>query len=135
MLEAILIYTMIHFNNKSSTIKLNLVHTRRAFQYFILLSILFFSFNSCSSIKTFAFQCDRQDIALYVNDVLIGNGNGEYTIQKGEKNLQVSCRENGIEVYSRNFPIDYLQGNYIELSIPKDMYYGSGGPKRSRPRN
>lgn len=126
---------MLYYNNKSSTNQLSLAHIQKVLKFVLLYSVLFLSLTSCSSIKTYVFQCDRQDIALYVNDVLIGNGHGEYTIQKGEKNLQVSCRENGKEVYLRNYPIDYLNGNYIELSIPKELFYGSGAPRTSRPRN
>lgn len=135
--EEAVLFNFMSLSKKSIFLAKIIQHVRSLYlgKFPVLSILLLISFTSCSSFKTYVFQCDRQDIALYVNDEHIGNGHGEYNIQKGEKILQVSCRENGVEVYTRNYPIGYLNGNYIEINIPKDMFYGSGGPKISRPRN
>lgn len=101
------------------------------------LSFLFvFLFSSCSSLtpQVLYFDSDRQDIQLYVNDEFIGEGNGSYYVQPGEREIIVSCRENGIQVLTKNIRLSSSSGNYYKLHIPQNMNFGSGLPNVSRSR-
>lgn len=75
--------------------------------------------------KSVAFQCDRQDIQLYVNDQLIGSGQGIYTTEPGEERVHLSCRENGIEVYSKDYQLGKYSSVYYEVTIPKNLQYNT----------
>ena len=90
--------------------------------------------SSCQSVKTIYFQCDRQDIQLYVNDEFIGSGQGYYTIPKGMTEVAVSCMEEGRVVYRRNFYVKGNKENLYELNIPKDYGYSSGNTITSKPK-
>ena len=71
------------------------------------------------------FQCDRQDIQLYVNDQLIGSGQGTYATEPGEKRIHLSCRENGVEDYSRDYQLGLSNSIYYDVSIPKNLQFST----------
>lgn len=77
----------------------------------------------CSSAKTFAFSCSERQIEIYVNDEYLGRDLVYYTVPKGVKDIKVSCREDGVEVYNRNINVEHRSGNLIELQIPKHYKY------------
>ena len=49
-----------------------------------------------------------------------------YTVPKGQKYVEVSFRDNGVEVYSKKvFTDDLKNGNLVELQIPKYLKYSN----------
>ena len=40
--------------------------------------------------------------------------------------IKVSCRENGVEIYNRNYYVKGRKNQLFELNIPKDYRYSSG---------
>lgn len=87
-----------------------------------LLSILFCS-SSCNSVQTIGFNCKERQIEIYVDDEYLGRDLVYYTIPKGCKYIEVSCRDNGIEVYHRRINVENKKGQLIELQIPKNYKY------------
>ena len=55
-----------------------------------------------------------------------GRGLIHYIVPKGDDYINVSCRENGIEIYSRTFYVKGKKNQLFELAIPKDYRYSSG---------
>lgn len=80
---------------------------------------------SCSSSKTIAFSCQERQIEIYVDDEYLGRDLVYYTIPKGREYVEVSCRENGIEVYHRRISVEGRKGTLIELQIPKNYRYST----------
>ena len=89
-----------------------------------LLSLLFCS-SSCSSVKTIGLSCNERQIEIYVDNEYLGRDLVYYTIPKGRKHIEVSCRENGIEVYHRQINVENKKGQLIELQIPKNYKYSN----------
>ncbi len=48
-----------------------------------------------------------------------------YTVPKGRQYIEVSCREEGMEVYKRRINVENKNGKLIELQIPKNYRYSS----------
>ncbi|MBQ0141894.1 MAG: hypothetical protein KBT06_03675 [Prevotellaceae bacterium] len=96
-------------------------------RYLLLFCICIgFLLSSCGATsKTVYFQCDRQDVQLYINEQLIGSGQGTYSTEPGEERIHLSCRQNGKEVYSRDYQLSKSSSIYYEVSIPKNLRYGS----------
>lgn len=90
------------------------------------IGIIVSSFISCASNTCVSLLCDEQQIEMYVNDEYVGRGLVHYTVPKGQDNITVSCRENGVEIYSRSFYVKGKNNQLIELTIPKDYRYSSG---------
>lgn len=82
-------------------------------------------FLSCSSAKTFALTCQESQIEIYVDDEYLGRDLVYITVPKGREYIEVSCRENGVEVYHRQIYVKDKSGNLIELQIPKNYKYSS----------
>ena len=80
---------------------------------------------SCSTPKTFALSCQERQIEIYVDDQYLGRDLVYYTPAKGQKYIEVSCRDNGIEVYHKKVNVEGKKGNLIELQIPKHYRYSS----------
>lgn len=80
---------------------------------------------SCSAPKTFALSCQERQIEIYVDDQYLGRDLVYYTPAKGQKYIEISCRDNGIEVYHRRINVEGKRGNLIELHIPKNYKYSS----------
>lgn len=83
------------------------------------------SFSSCTSTKTIALTCPERHIEIYVDNEYLGRDLVYYTVPKGRKYIEVSCRENGIEIYHRSINIENRTGNLIELQIPKNYKYST----------
>lgn len=81
---------------------------------------------SCASSTPINLMCDEQQIEIYIDDEYVGRGLVNYTVPKGQDYVNVSCRDNGIEVYSRSLYIKDKKNQLIELTIPKDYRYSSG---------
>lgn len=80
---------------------------------------------SCSTAKTVALTCQERQIEIYVDDEYLGRDLVYYTVPKGREYIEVSCRENGIEVYHRRINVKSRNGNLIELQIPKNYKYSN----------
>ena len=80
---------------------------------------------SCSAPKTIAFSCNERQIEIFIDDEYLGRDLVYYTVPNGRKHLEVSCRENGIEVYHRRINVDGKNGKLIELQIPKHYKYSN----------
>ncbi len=79
----------------------------------------------CSSTKTVGFLCQERQIEIFVDDEYIGRDLVYYTVPKGMEYIEVSCRENGMEVYHRRINVKDKNGTLIELQIPKNYKYSS----------
>lgn len=91
----------------------------------LCLSSLLFCSSSCSGVKTIGFTCKERQIEIFVDDEYLGRDLVYYTIPKGRKRIEVSCRENGIEVYRRHINVENKKGQLIELQIPKNYKYSN----------
>ena len=78
---------------------------------------------SCSSPKTVALSCRERQIEIFVDDQYLGRDLVYYTIPKGRQYIEVSCRENGVEVYGRRINVANRKGNLIEIQITKNYRY------------
>ncbi len=81
--------------------------------------------SSCSSAKTVGLTCQERQIEIYVDDEYLGRDLVYYTVPKGKEYIEVSCRENGMEVYHRRINVKDSKGTLIELQIPKNYKYSS----------
>ena len=93
---------------------------------FIGLFITITIFISCATSIPISLLCNEQHIEIYVNDEYAGRGLIHYIVPKGDDYINVSCRENGIEIYSRTFYVKGKKNQLFELAIPKDYRYSSG---------
>lgn len=80
---------------------------------------------SCSSSTTVSPLCDERQVEMYVDDEYVGRGLVQVTVPRDKERIKVSCRENGLEIYSRTYYIKGKDKQLIELSIPKDYRYSS----------
>lgn len=78
-----------------------------------------------SSAKTMSFMCKERQIEIYVDDEYLGRDLVHYTVPKGRESIEVSCRENGVEVYHRRIGVKEWAGRLIELQIPKNYRYST----------
>lgn len=104
-------------------------HFKRAseFCYAILAIVVMcgaaISISACSSTKTIGLTCQERQIEIYVDDEYLGRDLVYYTVPKGREYIEVSCRENGMEVYHRRINVKDRKGTLIELQIPKNYKY------------
>lgn len=81
--------------------------------------------SSCSTTKTIGLTCQERQIEIYVDDEFLGRDLVYYTIPKGRQYIEVSCRDNGVEVYHRTINVADKKGTLIELQIPKNYKYSN----------
>lgn len=86
---------------------------------------MFFFSISCSTPQTFAFTCQERHIEIYADDQYLGRDLVYYTPAKGQEYIEVSCRDNGVEVYHKRVNAKSKGGNLIELEIPKNYRYSN----------
>lgn len=91
----------------------------------VMLGFMAIGGTSCSSTKTIGLTCQERQIEIYVDDEYLGRDLVYYTVPKGREYIEVSCRENGIEVYHRRINVKDRKGTLIELQIPKNYKYSS----------
>lgn len=91
-----------------------------------LLVTLSMEFNSCATSTPISLLCNEQHIEIYINEEYVGRGQISYIVPKGTEYINVSCRENGIEIYNRNYYVKGKKNQLFELNIPKDYRYSSG---------
>lgn len=92
---------------------------------FLAIIFLFPLLCSCSSSRTITFSCQERNIEIYVDDEYLGRDLVRYTVPKDRKYIEVSCRDNGVEVYHRRISVDSRKGTLVELQIPKHYRYSS----------
>ncbi len=80
---------------------------------------------SCSPTKTIGFHCEEQHVEIYVDGNYLGRGLVNYTLPRKQENVQVSCWENGKEIYTRTFYVKGKKETLYELQIPKDYRYSN----------
>lgn len=89
-------------------------------------------FISCAANIPISFLCNEQHVEIYVDEEYIGQGLVNYIVPKGTDYIKVSCRENGIEIYNRNYYVKGKKNQLFELNIPKDYRYSSGQQVKSQ---
>ena len=80
---------------------------------------------SCASTKTIGLTCQERQIEIYVDEEYLGRDLVYYTVPKGREYIEVSCRDNGMEVYHRRINVKGRNGKLIELQIPKNYKYSN----------
>lgn len=81
---------------------------------------------SCSSPRNILLTCQERHIEIYVDGQYLGRDMVNYTVPKGQKYVEVSCRDNGTEVYHKKIYTDDLKNkNLVELQIPKNLKYSN----------
>ena len=93
---------------------------------FIGLFITITIFISCATSIPISLLCNEQHIEIYVDEEYVGRGQVNYIVPKGTDYIKVSCRENGVEIYNRNYYVKGKKNQLFELNIPKDYRYSSG---------
>lgn len=92
----------------------------------IAISALSVGLSSCSTAtKTLTLTCQERQIEIYVDDEYLGRDLVYYTVPQGREYIEVSCRDNGVEVYNRRINVKNKKGTLIELQIPKDYKYSN----------
>lgn len=80
---------------------------------------------SCVTSTPISLLCNEQHIEIYVDGEYVGQGLVNYVVPKGTEHITVSCKENGIDIYSRNYHVKGKKNQLFELNIPKDYRYSS----------
>lgn len=78
---------------------------------------------SCST--TVHFLCAQSEVALFVDDQFVGYGQISYVVPKGVDFVTVSCRVDGIEIYSKNYYVKHQNNRLFEVVVPDDYKYSS----------
>lgn len=58
-------------------------------------------------------MCKERQIEIYVDDEYLGRDMVYYTVPKGRQYIEVSCREEGMEVYKRRINVENKNGKLI----------------------
>ena len=77
----------------------------------------------CSSQKILAFYCQESQIEIYADGKYLGRDLVRYTVPKGRDYVEVSCRNGGVEVYSRRYYVKGGNNSLIEIQIPRNYKY------------
>lgn len=89
---------------------------------------------SCASTTPINFLCNEEHIEIYVDDEYVGRGLVHYIVPKNQDYVNVSCRQEGLEVYSRNFYVKGKKNQLLELNIPQDYRYSDDKVIKARSR-
>lgn len=93
-------------------------------KYIYIISLCFI-ISACASSTPIILSCNEQHIEIYADGYYLGRGYVNYVVPKGQNSVEISCRENGIEIYSRKFNVKGMKNYLFELNIPKDYKYSS----------
>lgn len=92
----------------------------------LISAIVSFFIELCSSPRDLVLACQERHIEIYVDGQYLGRDIVKYTVPKGQKYVEVSCRNNSIEVYYKKVYTDDLKnGNLVELQIPQNLKYST----------
>lgn len=96
--------------------------------YAILLFVIgLFLSSSCTSVKHITITCNPSTAEIYVDDVYQGKGFVRYDIPKGQKYIQISCSDDGVNYASRRFFVRSMETN-IDFYLTEMLKYSSGNP-------
>lgn len=98
-------------------------HGRCTARHIFIAGLFAMALSACSTTKSIRFYCQDQQVDLYINGEYAGNGIVNFTYPKGTEKVEVSCMQDGLEIYTRTFHIDGCDGQTFELQIPKDYHY------------
>ena len=84
-----------------------------------------FILTSCNTLTQIGLLCDEDYIEIYIDDEYVGHRLIYYTVPKHCDYINVSCRENGIEVFSKNYFVRGCKNQLFELNIPKNYQYSN----------
>ena len=84
---------------------------------------MFTILSSCATYNQISLLCNEQHIDLYIDEEHVGRGLINYTLPKKHNYINVSCRENGIEVYSKRYFVRGCKNCLFEINIPINYYY------------
>lgn len=66
--------------------------------------------------KTIGLTCQERQIEIYVDEEYLGRDLVYYTVPKGREYIEVSCRDNGMEVYHRRINVKDRNGK-LEFNL------------------
>lgn len=81
--------------------------------------------NSCST--TVHFLCNQSDVAIYIEDQFMGYNQISYVVPKGVEYVRVSCRVDGLEIYSNTYYVKHENNRLFDI-ILQDNYKYSTNP-------
>lgn len=92
--------------------------------------LLLLCFAACSTTNRLNFACDDPTIDIYIDGEYVGRDLVNYSFPKDKRTIEVSCFENGTEVYRRTYYVSSYQNNeLINLQVQRDYKYSSGTNK------
>lgn len=97
---------------------------KHCLKFLYLLAVIFMT--SCASSFPIHLLCAERHVEIYVNDEYVGREQATYIVPKGTEYITVSCRVDGMEVYSRNLYVKGSKNELLELTIPKNYNYSGG---------
>ena len=74
---------------------------------------------------TIGLMCKERQIEIFADNEYLGRDLVYYTVPKGRKYIEVSCREGGMEVYNKRINVEKKDGRLFELQIPRNYKYSS----------
>ena len=114
--------TAVSFNEMCKHAKHSKSLLNRILSFMILLCFT----ASCCAPRDLVLTCQERHIEIYVDNQYLGRDMVKYTFHKGQKYVEVSCRDNGMEVYHKKIYVEDLKnGNLVELQIPKNLKYSN----------
>lgn len=88
---------------------------------------------SCGSTETsVSFLCNNHELEIYVDNNYVGQGLVSYTAPKGVQEVEVTCKKNGLPVYSKNYYIKGHNRQLFDLKVPNNVYYSNDRKKLSK---
>ncbi len=84
-----------------------------------------FMLGSCAA-SSVVLTCQEPTVEMYINEEYAGRDMVRYSAKRGNDIMRVTCKENGVEVYTRTYNIRGYKNRLIELTIPKDYRYSPG---------
>ena len=83
--------------------------------------------SSCTSVKHITITTNPSTAEIYVDDVYQGNGFVKYDIPKGQKYIQISCSDDGVNFVSRRFYVRSID-QIVDFQLKEMLRYSSGNP-------
>ncbi len=77
----------------------------------------------CTTARLVHLSCPENTVEIYVNDEYAGRNLVQYTVPAGCQYIEVSCRQDGVEIYGRRYYVKGMKSSLIELQIPKNYRY------------
>lgn len=78
---------------------------------------------ACDTTKSITLYCQERHVEIYVDGEYLGRDQVQYTVPKGRDIIEISGKDNGMEIYHRELNVRRLRGNLIEIQIPKNYRY------------